>query len=133
MATLQKRVAALLKIDALLPHPNRQPVVLVQAHSGGEGKVGTYADKHAAPRLVVHIEVELIDPALFELQMRAVVLFAPNRHQDAGRFPRFEDHGDSVRCAVVQIGQHEIVAPLILRRIHNRRAPHFSERFFNQF
>jgi hypothetical protein len=95
MATLQKRVAALLKINALLPHPNRQPVVLVQAHSGGEGKVGTYADKHAAPMLVVHIEVELIDPALFELQMRAVVLFAPNRHQDAGRFPRFRDGGFS--------------------------------------
>ncbi len=66
--------------------------------------------------------------------MRALVLFAPNRHEDAGWFPGFEDHGESsVWLTVVEIGQHEIVAPLILRRLQNRRAPHFSERFFNQF
>src|SRR5579859_3333209 len=80
IGTLQKRVGGLLKIDALFSHPNRQPVVLVEAYPRREGKVGTHADEHAAPVLVVQIEVELIDPTLLELQVRVVVLFAPNRH-----------------------------------------------------
>jgi hypothetical protein len=33
IAALQEGVGALLKIDALFPHPNRQPVVLVEADS----------------------------------------------------------------------------------------------------
>jgi hypothetical protein len=34
IAALQECVGALLKIDSLFLHPNRQPVMLVQAHSG---------------------------------------------------------------------------------------------------
>ena len=45
IAALQKRVGALLKVDALLLHANRQPMVLVQADPRGEGKVGTHADR----------------------------------------------------------------------------------------
>jgi hypothetical protein len=80
IAALQKRVGALLKVDALFSHPNRQPMVLVEAHPRGKWKIGTHAYEHAAPSLIVQIEVELIDPALLELQVGAVVILSSNRH-----------------------------------------------------
>src|SRR6266700_4065531 len=72
IAALQEGVAALLKIDALFLHPNRQPVVLVEANPRGEREVGTHADEHPAPVWVIQVEVKLVHPTLFVLQMGAI-------------------------------------------------------------
>src|SRR5438105_3237413 len=64
VAALQKRVGGLLKIDSLFPHPNRQPVVLVEADPRGKWKVGTHAHEHPAPVRVIQVEVKLVHPAL---------------------------------------------------------------------
>ena len=91
IGAFQKGAAALLKIDALLAHTDRQPVVLIEADPRGKREVGAHADKHPAPARVVPVEVELIHPALFELQMRAVVILIPDGYQDTRRFPRLHD------------------------------------------
>jgi hypothetical protein len=66
VGALQEGVLALPKSDALLAHPKRQPMMLIEAYSSGERKVGTHANKHGPPLLVVQIETVLIDPALLQ-------------------------------------------------------------------
>src|SRR5260370_13561875 len=65
-------VRALLKVDAFLAHAVCQPMMLVEADPGRERQVGAHAPEHAAPSLVVDIEIEVYDPALGKLQMPAV-------------------------------------------------------------
>jgi hypothetical protein len=59
IAALQEGVAALLKIEALFLHPNRQPVVLVEAHPCRKWKIGAHADEHPAPVRVIQVELNV--------------------------------------------------------------------------
>ena len=61
-------------MDALFPHAISQPVMLVQADTRREWKVGTHADEHSSPACVVDVEVVLDHPALDQLQMPAIIL-----------------------------------------------------------
>jgi hypothetical protein len=127
ITAFQKGVGALLKIDFLFPHPNRQPVMLVEADPCGKREVGTHADEHAAPMRIVHVEVELVHPALFVLQMGAFVALVSDGHQHAGRFPRFQDRHYLIGFGILEIRFHELVAPALvtvaLRRFENRSTP----------
>ena len=67
----------MLEVDALLAHPVRQPVMLIETDPGGERQVRAHAHEHPAPALVVDIEVVLHDPAVGDLQMPAVHLLSP--------------------------------------------------------
>jgi len=44
-----------LEIDALLSHARGQPMMLIQADACGKGKVGAYANEHAAPVAIVQV------------------------------------------------------------------------------
>jgi hypothetical protein len=78
VGALQEGVFALPKGNAILLHAKSQPMMLIQAHSGGKRKVRTHADKHGPPVLIVEIEIVLIHPALLQFQMRALVLLSAN-------------------------------------------------------
>ena len=62
----EEGIGALLEPDALLTHPVGQPVMLVEADSGREGKVGTRANKHASPAGIVDVDVVMNNPTLRE-------------------------------------------------------------------
>src|SRR5262249_29925974 len=130
MATLQEGVGTLLKIDSLFPHANRQPVVLVEADSRGKWEIGTHAHLHPAPVRIVHVEVILIHPALLVLQMRAIVVLVPNRHQHACWLPCLQDRHHLVGFGILEILLHELVSPALvvtaLGSIQKRNAPFFG-------
>src|SRR6516165_6754135 len=69
VAAPRKCIAGLLEIDALFPHSNREPVMLIDADPRGKRKIGTHAYEHPAPARVIQVEVELIYPALLVLQV----------------------------------------------------------------
>jgi hypothetical protein len=71
IATLTKGVAGLRETNAGLSHLDGQPVVLIQADPGGEGKVRADPDEHGAPLGILQIEVILIDPAIPGFQVPA--------------------------------------------------------------
>ena len=94
-------------------------MMLIQAYSSGERKVGTHADKHGPPVLVVEIEIVLIHPALLQFQMRALVLLSANGNQDASGFASFQNDG----FGLLQVRQHRIVASLRLRGFDDGCSP----------
>ena len=98
-------------------------MMLIEARSGGERKVGTHADKHGPPVLVVEIEIVLIHPALLQFQMRALVLLSSNCNQDTGGFASLQNDGHMISFGLVQVRQHEIVAPLLLGCLDNGCTP----------
>jgi hypothetical protein len=122
VAALQEGVGALLEANAPLPHPVRQPVMLVQADPRREGKVRADPHEEAPPPRIVHVEVVLLHPALFQFQMPTVGLLIPNRHQDARRLARFQDHHHGVGLRAPEVRFHEFIAPAFGRRQH-RGAP----------
>ena len=69
IATLEESIGALVKADTALAHPVSEPIMLIQAHAGGEGEVGTDAHKDASPVPVMDVEVVLVNPAPLHLQM----------------------------------------------------------------
>jgi hypothetical protein len=77
----------------------------------------------SAPVRIVHVEAEWVHPALLVLQMGAVIVFVSNGHQDASRFPRFQDRHHLVGFGIPEILFHELVAPALvivtLRRLEN--------------
>src|SRR5438128_6904619 len=125
MAASQESIGALLKVDSLLSQAQGQPIVLVQAYPCGEGKVGTQAYKHPAPAFVVQVEIVLVNPALLEFQVRAVVLLSANRHQDPGWLPGLENHGHAIGRTASQILMYEVIAPPFLGRFHKGSTPFF--------
>ena len=104
MPRIDEGIGALLKVDALLAHPVRQPVMLIEADPRRERQVGADAHEHAAPALVVDIEVVLDDPALGELQMPAVGRLVADRDHDARRFARLQDDDDLIRLGPLKYG-----------------------------
>jgi hypothetical protein len=65
--------------------------------------------------LIVEIEIVLIHPALLQFQMRALVLLSANGYQDASGFASFQNDGHMIGFGLLQVRQHEIVTPLMLR------------------
>src|SRR5713226_9363789 len=104
--------------------------MLVQAHPRGEWKVGAHADEHVAPVRIVYVEVILIHPALLVLQMWTIVALVPNRNQDAGWFPCFQDCDHLVGFGLLEVLLHEFVSTALVaiafRSIQNRNTPFFT-------
>ena len=55
-------------------------MVLIEANARGKGEVAAHPDEHPAPPRVAQVEVKLIHPALFVLQVWAVVVLVSNGH-----------------------------------------------------
>src|SRR6185503_19310820 len=60
----QEGVGVLLEFDAVLAYAVRQPMMLVEADTGGECKIGADAHEHATPVPVIYVEVVLSDPSI---------------------------------------------------------------------
>jgi hypothetical protein len=94
----------------------------IEAGAGREWQIRTHADEHAAPPLVIDVEVILYDPALRELQMPAILLLVSDGDHDAGWLATFHHCHYPVRLRIPETGIGEFVAP-VFRRLRNRRAP----------
>jgi hypothetical protein len=105
-------------------------MMLVQADPGGKREVRTHAHEHPAPAGIVHVEVKLVHPPLLVLQMRTVVVFIPDGHKDASRFPRFQDGHHLARFGVAEVRLNELVATTLVviafRSLQNRSSPFLS-------
>src|SRR6516164_3050320 len=104
--------------------------MLIEADSRGKRKVGTHAYEHPAPARVPQVEVELVHPALLVLQRRAFVVLISDGHQNARRFPCFEDRDHWVGFGMLEVCVQEPIPPALvtiaLRRFENRSAPFFA-------
>src|SRR5437764_643130 len=77
---------------------------------------------HAAPVLVVDVEVILDYPALCDLQMPTVVFLVSDGDHDASRFTALDDGDDLIRFRLAEVWVQELVAP-VLGRFQNGSAP----------
>src|ERR1700757_5347469 len=84
MAACKERIGTLLKIDAFGTHAVSQPMVLIEADTRRKRQIGTDANEHPTPVLVVNVEVILHDPTLRQLEVPA--LFFSDSDHDPGRF-----------------------------------------------
>jgi hypothetical protein len=82
ICAFQEGIGNLLESDAFLTHAVRQPMVLVEADTCGERKVGADAHEHSSPIPVVDVEVVLNDPALRELEVPSVRDLIADRGHD---------------------------------------------------
>src|SRR5580765_1784772 len=94
-------------------------MVLIEADTRGEWKVGADAHEHSPPVPVVDVKVVLNNPAIGDLKMPSVRDLVANRNHDARRLARFEDDYDCVRLRSFEIWIDEFVTTA-LRRLHNR-------------
>ena len=115
----QEGIGALLESDALLAHAVCQPVVLVEADTGRERKVGANAHKHSSPVPVVDVKVVLNDPALRELKVPSVRDLVADGCHNARGFSCFEDGHDLIGFGPFEIRVDEFVATA-LRCLHDR-------------
>src|ERR1700731_2540714 len=115
----QEGVGELLESDAALAQAIGQPMVLIEADTGGEWKVGAHAHEHSPPVPVVNVKVVLNDPAISDLKMPSVRDLIANSNHDARRLAPFEDHYDCVRLGLFEIWIDENVTTA-LRRLHDR-------------
>src|SRR5260370_26432759 len=79
----KKSVGGLLKVDILLLHVPGDPVMLVDTDACRKREVGREANAHSAPVAIVDVEAVLNDPALSQLHVPAIVLFVPDRAENA--------------------------------------------------
>ena len=83
--------------------------MLIEADSGGEGKMRADADEHSSPAPIVDTEVVLNDPAVGDLEIPAVGGLVADSNHDACRFARFEDDHNLVGLGPIKIGLDEFV------------------------
>src|ERR1700730_7646214 len=69
----QEGIGGLLESDTFLAHAVGQPMVLIEADTGGEWQVRADAHEHSSPVPVIDIKVVLNDPALRELEVLATL------------------------------------------------------------
>src|SRR5262249_13464809 len=108
--TIQEGIGTLLKSDSFLPQVVGQPVMLIEIDPCREGKVGTQAHEHPSPAAVVDVEVVLLDPALRDLQMPAVILLVSDRNHDAAWFASLENDHYLIRFGPPEVWIHELIA-----------------------
>jgi len=72
---------------------------------------------------IVQVEVVLVHPALFELQMRTLVILAAVRDQNASGLSGLEDGHHLIRFGLRKIRLHKLISPLLIRVFQYRRPP----------
>src|SRR6266516_729253 len=122
MGTTAEGFGRLPETDSSVDQPIGNPVMLVQADTSREGKVGTDPNEDATPLGVIDVEVILIDPSLFQFQMPAVFLFASDCLHNARWFSRLQNADHLIRLGRFEIRLHKLIAPAF-GRIQNRGSP----------
>src|SRR5262245_42032097 len=115
-------IGALLEVDAPFPHLVREPVMLIEADTSGEWKVGADADEHPSPLAIVDVKVVLDNPPVRDLQMPPVRLAVADRNHDARGLACLENDHHSISARPFEVGIDEVVAAAI-RSVHNRDLP----------
>ena len=115
----EEGIGELLESDAVLAQTIGQPMVLIEADTGGEWKVGADAHEHSSPVPVINVKVVLNDPTISDLKMPSVRNLVANSNHDARRLAGFEDDYDCVRLGSFKIWIDEFVTTA-LRRLHDR-------------
>src|SRR4030095_7665468 len=90
--------------------------MLVQTEASGKGKVRADPNEHPTPLAVIQIEVVLLNPALFQLQM------VSDRRHDACRFPGLENTDDLVGLGPLEVAVDKVV-PASGGSFQDRRPP----------
>src|SRR5580693_7139302 len=93
-------------------------MMLVEADPRREWQVGAHAHEHAAPSLVIDVEIELYNPTLSKLQMPAIYRPVADGDHDARRFARLQYGDDLVGLGAFEVRFDELVAAP-LRRLQN--------------
>src|SRR6266705_564730 len=114
-AHFKKALAVCLNPMPFLAHAVGQPMVLVEADTGGEWQVRADAHEHSSPVPVVDVKVVLNDPALRELEVPSVRDLVANGSHDACGFSRFEDDHDCVGLGPLEIRVDEFVTTALWR------------------
>ena len=107
---VEEGIAALPDGDASLAQALSQPVMRIEVDAGREWKVRADPDEHPPPARVVDVEVVVVDPALLQLQVPAVVLCGADRRHDARRFAGFEDRHDLIGPSPGERPVHDLIA-----------------------
>ncbi len=115
----------MLESDAVLAHAVGQPMVLIEADTGGERKVRTDAHEHPPPIAVIDVKVVLNDPTLRELEVPSVCDLVADGGHDPRRFSRPEDGHDCVGLGPFEIRVDEVVTTA-LRCFDNRNVALFG-------
>jgi hypothetical protein len=115
----QEGVGELLESDTALAQAIGQPVVLIEADTGGEWKVGAHADEYSTPAPIVDVKIVLNDPTLSDLEMPSIRDLIANSNHDARWLARFEDDYDCVRLGTFKVWIDEFV-PTAIRRLDDR-------------
>src|SRR5215470_3309146 len=110
ISAFQEGIGNLFESDAFLTHAVCQPMVLVQADTGRERKVGADAHEHSSPIPVVDVKVVLHDPALRELEVPSVRDLIADRGHDARRLASFEDDHDCIWLGPLEIRVDKFVS-----------------------
>src|SRR5262245_48652460 len=87
-----------------------QPVMLVQSQTSRKREIRANSDKQSAPLAVIHIEVVLLDPALFQLQMPAIFFLISDSGQNPCRFSRLENADDLIGLGPLEVAIDKLVA-----------------------
>src|ERR1700719_1176637 len=114
----EEGIGELLESDAVLAQTIGQPMVLIEADTGGEWKVRADAHEHSPPVPVINVKVVLNDPTISDLKMPSVRDLVANSNHDARRLAGFEDDYDCVRLGSFEIWIDEFVTTA-LRRLHD--------------
>src|SRR5260370_15018343 len=93
----QEGIGELLESDAVLAQAIGQPMVLIEADTRGEWKVGADAHEHSSPVPLVNVKVVLNDPAISDLEMPSDCDPIANSNHDARRLARLQDSYDCLR------------------------------------
>jgi four helix bundle protein len=103
----------LLEADASFLHAIGEPVVLVQTYAGWEREIGTKPDEHASELSVIQVEVVLIDPTIFELEMTTAGVCGFDADKNPSRLSGLNDRYDLIWLCVSEIGFDKLVAPVV--------------------
>jgi hypothetical protein len=122
IAAAKKGIRALLEADTAFLHAIGKPVVLVQTYAGRERKIGTKPDEHASELSVIQVEVVLIDPTVFEIEMATTGVFGFDADKNPSRFSGLNDRNNLIGLCVLEIGFDKFVAPVV-RSLKNGSIP----------
>ena len=120
IAARQERIGLLAKPNPLRAQAGRDPVMLIEAHSGRERKIGAQPYEHPAPLGVVQVEVVLDDPPSRVLEMPAIRF--PDRGEDPRGLTSLDDHDDLIGLGSPEVRLDECV-PAPGGGFDDRRAP----------
>jgi len=99
-----------------------EPVVLIETYAGWKRKIGAKPDEHRSELSVIQVEVVLIDPAVFKVEVATAGVLGFDADKNPGQLSGLNDRDDLIGLCVLEIGFDKFVAPVV-RRLKNGSLP----------